>query len=579
MTNVSNPDASAAAQPRAGGLKFSQAVTVFCAGLGVRLWLVHVFPVIFGGDSIVRLANQDRILLSYQLPLLQAIIHGLSTLSNDPLAVRYFMAFAGALAGLAFYAMACSLLGRRAGFQSALLFTSSPFVIAFSIVPYQEILMLAGLFASFYFAFERKWIAAGVTLGLACLTRYEAWLACPVLAIAFLIEKGFRPLEIARAALLFGWAPLSWMAFHGGVTPQGTYAAEAAFSLERFFRYVYLAWITVKNTPPPVLLLAFFGGWLFWKRRLIADRRYRLLGCFLLLFLAAILLSAHGERDQPERFVTAREAHVLLAAVVLAAGAGLARFDSRQAEAEVRAGAEGRAEGRAEAEAEDKAKGKVQKAKEKREEADGGEEGAEDETNGTGLGALIRPWYGWVFVLAGCVAGLWMAYGFVANETSQPPFALSYEVARYLDEHVQTGESAVVLAQPVPSDLLRRYLDKAAQSAGRAGRDEALAVLLDMDTSPPNYQRILVHSRLTKQQLRSVSSLPADLVPSHEPLLPSPDWLVLWSDFLPTNEAEQNLGQATTGLEPKQTFERDGLRVAIYRLRQVILSPGRGDPN
>jgi hypothetical protein len=427
--------------------------------------------------------------------------------------------------------------------------------------------MLAGLFAAFYFAFEGKWIAAGVTLGLACLTRYEAWLACPVLAIAFLIEKGFRPLEIARAALLFGWAPLGWMAFHGGVTPQGTYAAEASFSFERFFRYVYLAWITVKNTPPPVLLLALFGGWLFWKRRLIADRRYRLLGSFVLLFLAAILLSAHGERDQPERFVTARETHVLLAAVVLVAGVGLARFDSRRTAGEVRAELRARAEGRAEAEAGDKAKGKVQKAKGKREEAEDEGEEAEGETKGAGLGALIRPWYGWVFVLASCLTGLWMAFGFVANEASQPPFALSFEVARYLDEHVQTGESAVVLAQPVPSDLLRRYLDKAEQSSGRAGREKALAVLLDLDTSPPNYQRILVHSRLNKQQLRSVSSLPADLVPPRAALLLTPDWLVVWSDFLPTNEAEQSLGEATTGLEPKRTFERAGLRVAIYRLR------------
>lgn len=511
MTNAASTDASAArsraASLRANGPQIYSAAIVFSVGLGVRLWLIHVFPVIFGGDSIVRLANKDRILLSYQLPLLQAMIHGLSPLSNDPLAVRYLMAFAGALAGLAFYAMASSLLGRRVGFQSALLFVTSPFVIAFSIVPYQEILMLAGLFAAFYFAFERCWIAAGAALGLACLTRYEAWLACPVLAFAFLIDKGFRPLAILRAALLFGWAPLGWMAFHGGVTPQGTYAAEASFSFERFFRYVYLGWITIKNTPPPVLLFSLFGGWFFWKQRLIADRRYRLLGCFLVLFLAAILLSAHGERDQPERFVTAREAHVLLAAVILVAGVGLAQLDAK------------------------------------------------------------RPWYGWVFVLASCVIGLWMAYGFVANEASQPPFALSFEAARYLDEHVQPGESAIVLAQAVPGDLLRRYLDKAEQSAGRGGRDKALAVLLDMDTSPPNYQRILVHSRLTKQQLRSVSSLPADLVPPREPLLPAPDWLVVWSDFLPTNEAEQRLSETTTGLAPDKTFEREGLGVAIYRLR------------
>lgn len=504
MTAAASSDSSLLAQPRAEGPGLAAGAIVFLVGLGVRLWLIHVFPVIFGGDSIVRLANSDRIFLSYQLPLLQALIHGLSTLTNDPLAVRYFMALAGAAAGLAFYALACSLLGRTAGFQTALLFASSPFVIAFSIVPYQEILMLAGLFAAFYFAFERKWIAAGVCLGLACLTRYEAWLACPVLTVFFLIEKGFRPLEIAKAALLFGWTPLAWMAFHGGVTPAGTYAAEASFSFERFYRYVYLAWITAKNTPPPVLLLALAGVWVFWKQRLIVDPRYRMLSAFLLLFLIAVLLSAHGERDQPERFVTAREAHVLLAGTVFLAGIGLRAL----------------------------------------------------------------PRFRWAFVAGSCLVGFWMAYGFVANETSQPPFALSFEAARYLDEHVGKGESVVVLAQPVPKDLLARYLEQAEKAGGRAGRDKAVELLLDLDNSPPNYQRILVHSRLTNEQLRSVASLPPDLVPSPaSPPAVIPDWLVLWSDFHPTNQSEEELRERVAGSQPRQTFDRGGLRVAIYRLR------------
>jgi hypothetical protein len=414
------------------------------------------------------------------------------------------MALSGAAAGVAFYALACSLLGRTPGLQAALFFASSPFVLAFSIVPYQEILMLAGLFAAFYFAFDRRWIAASLCLALACLTRYESWLACPVLMAAFLHERGFRPLEIARAALLFGWAPLGWMAFHAGVTPEGTYAAEASFSIERLFRYVYLGWITVKNTPPPVLLLAGFGVWAFWRQGLAADRRYRLLAAFVALFLIGVLLSAHGERDQPERFVTAREAHILLAAVVLLAGIGL----------------------------------------------------------------RMLPRYRWAFVAASCLVGLWMAYGFVANETSQPPFALSMEAARYLDEHVGPSESVVVLAQPLPRDLLARYLDQAERSGGPAGRERAVELLLDLDNSPPNYQRILVHSRLTKQRLRSMASLPGDLVPQGAaPPRAVPDWVVAWSDFQPTNADEEELRERAAGQTPEQSFERGGLRVEVYRLR------------
>jgi hypothetical protein len=509
MTNAATSERGAAAESASvRRLEPYYGVIVFCAGLGARLWLIHSFPVIFGGDSIVRLANKDRILLSYQLPLLQAVVHYLSALSTDPLAVRYFMACSGAAAGLAFYAMACSLLGRAAAFQTSLLFATSPFVIAFSIVPYQEILMLAGLFAAFYFGFGRKWVAAGFCLGLACLTRYEAWLACPVLAVAFLIEKGFRPAEAAKAALLFGWAPIGWMLFHGGLTPAGTFAAEASFSLQRFFRYAYLGWITVKNTPAPVLLLALFGAWIFWTRALFRERPYRLLACYLALFLAAVLLSAHGERDQPERFVTAREAHVLLAATVLMAGIGLQ--------------------------------------------------------------AVRR--FRWTLALAGSVAGLWMAHRFVANETSQPPFALSYQTARYLDEHVVDGEQVVVLAQGVPADLLARYLDKAEQAGGSAARARALDVLLELDNSPPNYQRILVHSRLGKEQLRSIASLPSGLVPraakTAQADVPNPAWIVLWSDFSPTNEVEEELRTKITGKRPQRVLEQNGLSAAIYGLEE-----------
>jgi hypothetical protein len=501
--------ASSAAAPEPGRVRSPEAyhaAIVFFAGLGVRLWLIHAFPVIFGGDSVVRLANHDRILLSYQLPLLQAAVHYLSALSAGPLAVRYFMALAGATAGLAFYAMTRSLLGPAQALQAALLFASSPFVIAFSIVPYQEILMLGGLFAAFQCAFERRWTFAVVCLGIACLARYEAWLACPVLASAFLTDQAFRPGAWTKAVLMFGWAPLGWVLYNGGVTPAGTFAAEAAFSLERFFRYIYLGWITVKNTPLPVLLLALYGCWLVGKQGLLRERPYRMLAAFLALFLIAVLLSAHGERDQPERFVTAREAHVLLAAVVVLAGVALQ--------------------------------------------------------------AVRR--FRWTLVLASTVLGLWMAHGFVENETSQPPFALSYQTAQYLDGHVAPGEQVIVLAQGVPADLLARYLAKAEQAGGPAARRKAIDLLRDLDNSPPNYQRILVNSRLGKDQLRSLASLPADLATSdsaRQALPPDPFWIVQWSDFQPTNEIEQKLHERVEGTDPQRVFERGGLRVALYRTR------------
>src|SRR5207245_573311 len=38
-------------------------VAVFLVGLAFRLWLIYVFPIVFGGDTILHLANRDHILL------------------------------------------------------------------------------------------------------------------------------------------------------------------------------------------------------------------------------------------------------------------------------------------------------------------------------------------------------------------------------------------------------------------------------------------------------------------------------------------------------------------------------------
>ena len=132
----------------AGGFQPYHGVFVFLLDLGVRLWLIHAYPVVFGGDSIMRLANHDRILLAYQLPLLQLGVHYISLISENPLWIRYLMVLIGASAGLGFYLMTKELLGPNAAFYTALIFVTNPFVLAYSIVPYQEILMLGGLFSA-----------------------------------------------------------------------------------------------------------------------------------------------------------------------------------------------------------------------------------------------------------------------------------------------------------------------------------------------------------------------------------------------------------------------------------------------
>ena len=166
---MSSPAPAAAVSPEpidaTRGFQRYHGVFVFLLGLGVRLWFIHAYPVVFGGDSIMRLANHDRILLAYQLPLLQLGVHYISLISENPLWIRYLMALIGASAGLGFYLMTKELLGPSTAFHTALIFVTNPFVLAYSIVPYQEILMLGGLFFGFYFFIQRQLVGCEPVLG------------------------------------------------------------------------------------------------------------------------------------------------------------------------------------------------------------------------------------------------------------------------------------------------------------------------------------------------------------------------------------------------------------------------------
>ena len=87
-------------KPRWGDLRHAAALFVFA--VLVRAALIHWHPAVFGGDTVLRLANRDKVLLSYQLPALQAAIHGVSMLGGGVVAVRYLMALIGATATNAF---------------------------------------------------------------------------------------------------------------------------------------------------------------------------------------------------------------------------------------------------------------------------------------------------------------------------------------------------------------------------------------------------------------------------------------------------------------------------------------------
>ena len=386
-------------------MRHRQLLLLLGLGFLLRIALIHAYPPIFGGDSVTRLAHHDRIIISQQLPALQTSIFLLSRLSDHPLLIRYWMAFLGALAGLAFYSLSRDL---QLPPLAALLFVTHPYILAVSTVPYQEILMLAALCGAFHFHFNDRPVAASLLLGLACLTRYEAWAACPVLAFDY-ARSHRRPVA---AVALHAWAPLAWMLYHSGLTPAGTYAIELPQSFARLQRYAYLGWITIKFTPILTLLLAALGA-----LRLPSSPRWRLLLAFLVLFLAAIPFSAHGVPPDPERYVTSREVHLILAGVLLLAGAGLSRF----------------------------------------------------------------PRYAALLVTIACLAGVYGAAGYVRRETSDPRVQLAYQLAQYLDRTLGPTESALILSPGPPAEGIQAYFDRARRSGQEAAARRLVETLAGPD--------------------------------------------------------------------------------------------------
>jgi len=290
---------------------------VFLLGLLLRVAIIVTNPIVWGGDTIIRLFDRHILLKSYQLPLLQVLISAVSTISMNPIVVQFLIAVIGAVAGVGFYLLAADFAGEKFAFPAALLFVTHPYILAVSTVPFQEILMLAALFFAFHFFYNEHWIAAALCLGAACLTRYEAWAACPVLAVVCWL----RTRNIVRAAI-FGWASVAWILFRHGLSTPGHFVLERSISLWRFQRYIYIGWITLKFTPIPTLLLAATGVWLLWRSRAKLDWRWSVQFAFLAVFLVSLLFSAHGVAPDPERYVTSREAHIPMYVILLLAAAG-----------------------------------------------------------------------------------------------------------------------------------------------------------------------------------------------------------------------------------------------------------------
>ena len=289
---------------------------VFAAGLALRLALIIRFPLIFGGDPMVRLIHRDSILISHQLPLLQLVVFGIAHLTHDYVVTMCAMAIIGAAVGAGFYLLALDLMDENAAFWGGLLMATNPFVVGYSIVPFQESLMLATLLFAFHFYYADQPVASSLCLALACFTRFEAWAAAAVLAYAYGRKRGF-----VNGLLLFGWAPAVWLIYQRGLAPAGSFVVESHITAARLMRWVYLGYITLKFTPVIVVALGLVGAWLLWRDKWWG--KVWPLVVFVALFTIALLFSAHGDWPDPERRIASREAHLWIAAVVVLAAVAL----------------------------------------------------------------------------------------------------------------------------------------------------------------------------------------------------------------------------------------------------------------
>jgi hypothetical protein len=314
--------------------------------------------------------------------------------------------------------------------------------------------MLGALCFCVYFYATGRIAAASLLLGIACLTRYEAWIACPILLIHYWACNRFEPRKLLSTFALFCWAPALWMGVHLGLSSPGTYVIEMPRSALRFVRWLYLGWITIKDTPALVVLLSLLGLYAAHNRGLFRQPAVLLFGCFAAAFLIAILFSAHGDprpgSDNSESFVTSREATLIVGYALILAGIGLEHLLERRRQ--------------------------------------------------------LALWFGGAAV----VLGVAQSAQFVAKQTSQPDVALSYRAACYLNAHVSPTDRVLVLAKAFTQNDWKLYLQKVEQLDGERGLAEARDKLYQADLSPIAFQRIAVQTSLPRLRI-SASANPASV--------------------------------------------------------------------
>jgi hypothetical protein len=208
------------------------------------------------------MARADELLLGYQLPLPQALVFLTRHATPAPLSTRLLFASIGALVPLALLAALRPIAGARAAWIAGTLAALHPALVYYSIVPYQESLTIGLLLFGTAALQARRDGLAGLLFSLACLCRYEAWIAVPF-AVAPRLRA--RPL---RTLALFATVPLLWLLLWRGTSPAGTYVLDLDPFAPRLPRVFFLFSKLREYSGAVVLVLATVGAILAARARL-----------------------------------------------------------------------------------------------------------------------------------------------------------------------------------------------------------------------------------------------------------------------------------------------------------------------
>lgn len=265
---------------------------IFAIAFLFRLALLILFPVPCGNDAAGRLYFRDTLWIGHWLPLTQALVYVGYAATQNIFFVRLVFIIAASLSAAAFTFYLQLFASRRAALIGGVLFATNSLLVFLSLMPYQEVVFIGLLFGSLAFFQKAKTVesnswnfAAGSFLfGLACLTRYEAWLILPALFVAniwrSIASHGLRSIFFVTLKNATGlmWGPALWLIINwrkwGSPTaflfhrPDHEFYAWAPHGeIERIAAYIGIMLYWLARFGSPLILLAAPGIWKLWKNR------------------------------------------------------------------------------------------------------------------------------------------------------------------------------------------------------------------------------------------------------------------------------------------------------------------------